>query len=154
MFEVKLWGVKHAMQQKAQPRAKKPGRDYLQKPAIHKVVFTQLGATLLLTLLFLPVSFNTALSALVGGLCCGIPHAYLVWKAFRYRGASAAKQIVSSFYQGEIGKFVLTIVAFVLVFTLYRSVEPWALFGAFFIVQSTNWLTPLLLTQRQRKNSH
>ncbi|WP_330924986.1 F0F1 ATP synthase subunit I [Candidatus Sororendozoicomonas aggregata] len=130
------------------------GHDYLQKPAVHKVVLTQFSVTLVLMLLSLPISFNAALSALLGGLCCAIPHAYLVWRAFRFRGARAAKQIVSSFYQGEIGKFILTVVAFVLVFTLNKSVEPWALFGAFFITQSTNWLTPLLLAQRQRKHSH
>ncbi len=151
MFEAKLWCVKHIMRKKS---GLDSGHDYLQKPAIHKVVFTQFGVTLFLTLLSLPVSFNTALSALSGGLCCSIPHAYLVWKTFRYRGASAAHQIINSFYQGEIGKFVLTIAAFVLVFTLHKSIEPWVLFGTFFIVQSTNWLTPLLLTQRQRKNSH
>ena len=153
MPEVKVWERKHLMRQTGN-RGHDRGYSYLRNPAMHRVIVAQLVATFLLALLLLPVSVNTAVSAFVGGLCCGIPNAFLIWKAFQYRGASAAKAIVSSFYLGEIGKFVLTILAFVLVFTLIKPVEPWALFGAFFVVQSINWLTPLLVKQRQSKNSN
>ena len=124
------------------------------KPAVHRVIVAQLCVTLFLSLILIPFSVNAAASALAGGLCCSIPNAYLVWRAFRYRGASAAKQIVSSFYQGEAGKFLLTAFAFVLAFTLIKPVVPAALFGAFFMVQSIHWLTPLLIQQRQSKHSN
>ncbi|WP_434063448.1 ATP synthase subunit I [Pseudoalteromonas aurantia] len=50
-----------------------------------------------------------------------------------------------SFYQGEAGKFALTVLAFILIFTLLPSIEPLALFGAFTLIQAVNWLTPLLI---------
>ena len=77
--------------------------------------------TLCLSLLLLPMGIVHATSAFLGGLACAIPNAYLVWKAFRYRGASAAQKIARSFYQGEAGKFALTVLAFVLIFTLVKT---------------------------------
>lgn len=118
---------------------------HLRQPAMYRVSLAQLAATLLLPLTLLPVSATAAVSALMGGICCSLPNAFLVWKAFRYRGARAAKQIATAFYQGEAGKFILTIVAFVLVFTLVKPIEPLALFGAFAVVQSIHWFTPLLI---------
>ncbi len=146
MSEVKFWQFsKKYLQQTAGSHEGNRKYPHLRKPAMHRVSVAQFVVTLLLSLILLPVSINTAVSAFMGGLCCSIPNAFLIWKAFRYRGASAAKQIASSFYQGEAGKFVLTIMAFVLVFTLVKPVEPLALFGAFAVVQSINWLTPLLI---------
>ena len=121
---------------------------YLRKPAVHRVIIAQLSVTILVSLITIPFGFSTAISALAGGLCCSVPNAYFIWKAFSYRGAKAAKQVLLSFYQGEVAKFVLTALAFVLVFTLMSSVEPLALFGAFVIVQSVHWITPLLIRQR------
>ncbi|MDD7804085.1 MAG: F0F1 ATP synthase subunit I [Endozoicomonas sp. (ex Botrylloides leachii)] len=127
---------------------------YLRGPSMHRVIIAQLSATIFLSITFLSFSKNAAVSAFLGGLCCSIPNAYFIWKAFRYKGASAAQQIVSSFYQGEAGKFVLTVLAFVMVFTLIKPIMPVALFSAFFIVQSIHWLTPLLIEKRQRKHSN
>ena len=118
---------------------------HLRRPAVHRVVLVQLLTTLCLSLFLLPLSVTHAVSAFIGGLACAIPNAYLVWRAFRYRGASAAQKIVSSFYQGEAGKFALTMLSFVLIFTLVDPVEPVSLFGAFVLVQLVNWFTPLLI---------
>ncbi|WP_252177786.1 ATP synthase subunit I [Endozoicomonas sp. 4G] len=117
----------------------------MQRPRIYRVVLAQLLATASLALLLLLLGKSYAISALSGGLACSIPNAYLVWKAFRYRGASAAQNIARSFYQGEAGKFALTILAFILIFTLIPSIDPLALFGAFALIQAVNWLTPLLI---------
>lgn len=122
---------------------------HLRRPAVHRVVLAQLLTTLCLSLFLLPVGILHALSAFVGGLACAIPNAYLIWKAFQYRGASAAQNIARSFYQGEAGKFLLTMLAFVLIFTLVKPVEPLSLFGAFVLVQSVNWFTPMLIGHRQ-----
>ena len=123
-------------------------RHYLQQPAVYRVVLAQMLATVLLSLVLLPLGRETSLSALFGGLACSVPHAYLLWKTFRYRGARAAQLIAKSFYQGEAGKFVLTALAFVLIFTLFKPVEPVALFGAFILAQVVNWFTPLLIGRK------
>ncbi|MET4692249.1 F0F1 ATP synthase subunit I [Endozoicomonas lisbonensis] len=122
---------------------------HLRRPAVHRVVLAQLLTTLCLSLFLLPMGIIHATSAFLGGLACSIPNAYLVWKAFRYRGANAAQKIARSFYQGEAGKFALTMLAFVLIFTLVKPVEPLSLFGAFVLVQAVNWFTPLLVGRRQ-----
>lgn len=118
---------------------------HLRRPAMYRVVLAQLLTTFCLSLLLLPLGMVHVISAAVGGLACAIPNAFLLWKLFKYRGASAAQKITKSFYQGEAGKFALTMLAFVLIFTLIDPVEPLALFGVFIAVQLVNWFTPLLI---------
>ncbi|WP_062260746.1 ATP synthase subunit I [Endozoicomonas arenosclerae] len=142
MSVVKAWKSKSEVMFKTGVGEKYP---HLQQPRMHRVVVAQLLATVCLSLLLLPLGKFYAISALSGGLACSIPNAFLVWRAFRYRGASAAQKIARSFYQGEAGKFVLTVLAFILIFTLVPSIEPLALFGAFALIQAVNWLTPLLI---------
>ena len=132
-------------------RADRRQYTWLQSPPVYRVVVTQLAVCTVLTLALLPLGTHFALSSLLGGLCCALPNAYFVVKAFRYRGARSAKQIVSSFYRGEAGKLVLTTVGFILIFTQVETIEPLALFGAFVAVQAVSWFAPLLVV-RQRKD--
>ena len=118
-------------------------------PPMHRVVVAQLALSVVLALIALPAGITYALSSLAGGLCCTLPNAYFVWRAFRYSGARSAKLIVSSFYRGEAGKLVLTAAGFTLVFTQIKTLEPLALFGAFILVQAVNWFAPLLLVRRK-----
>ena len=118
---------------------------HLRRPAMYRVVLAQLLTTFCLSLILLPSGMVYVISAAVGGLACAVPNAFLLWKLFQYKGASAAQKITRSFYQGEAGKFALTMLAFVLIFTLIDPVEPVALFGAFIVVQLVNWFTPLLI---------
>ena len=142
MSEVRAWKYKSCNMFSDNSRAKYP---HLRRPPMHRVIVAQFLVTMCLTLLMLLVGKSEAISVLSGGLASGIPNAFLVWRAFRYRGASAAQDIAKSFYQGEAGKFVLTILAFILIFTLIPSINPLALFGAFTLIQAVNWLTPLLI---------
>ena len=74
---------------------------------------------------FDPVS---AYSILLGGLIFWGPNAYFALYAFRFRGARAAAQILRSMYRGEVGKLVLTLLGFALVFTLVKPLDVLALF--------------------------
>nr|WP_257294045.1 F0F1 ATP synthase subunit I [Endozoicomonas sp. YOMI1] len=123
---------------------------WLQQPPVHRVIVAQLVVSAVLALALLPVGITFTLSSLLGGLCCSLPNAYFVWRAFRYRGARSAKLIVSSFYCGEAGKLVLTTAGFILVFTLVEPLEPLALFGTFIMVQAVSWFAPLLVARRQK----
>ena len=82
-------------------------------------------------------------SALLGGLICWLPSCWFAYRAFRYRGARAAKLIVRSFYAGEAGKLLLTMALFTLVFVNLESVNALALFAGFAGVQLVNWVVPL-----------
>jgi ATP synthase protein I len=92
-----------------------------------------------------------AQSAGLGALLCWLGSAYFAWQAFRQAGARASKQILGAMYKGMIGKFVIVIVGFIVIF---RSVSPLsmpALLGGFVLVQAVAWLYPLWATRRQAK---
>ena len=145
MSEVKVWtDHKTAGQHDYKPQK----RAYLQSPSVHRVILFQLFVSLGLFLALMYFDMTAAKSALLGGLCCTIPNVYFVRQAFRYRGARAAKLIAHSFYKGEAGKILLTLIAFVLVFTLVEPLDPKALFGGFILVQAVNWFTPLLIRRK------
>lgn len=82
-------------------------------------------------------------SALIGGLICWLPNCWFAYRAFRYRGARAARRIVRSFYAGEAGKMALTVLLFAVVFINVKSVNALALFAGFAGVQLVNWIVPL-----------
>jgi len=84
-----------------------------------------------------------AQGAFLGGLICWLPNCYFAYRAFRYRGARAARQIVRSFYAGEAGKMGLTILMFTLVFIYVKPINALALFAGYAGVQTLNWIIPL-----------
>ena len=120
---------------------------WLQRPPVYRVVVAQLLVCALLSLALFPFGFKVVLSSISGGLCCALPNAYFVWRAFRFRGARQARQIVSSFYHGAAGKLLLTVAGFVVVFTVVKPAAPLALFGSFIAVQAVSWFTPWLVAQ-------
>jgi len=95
----------------------------------------QFALSFIIALFALIYSFEAGYSALLGGLTCAIPNGYFIWRAFKYSGARSVDQVVRSFYQGESWKFVLTAVSFAVIFSRVDPLNPWALFGAFIIVQ-------------------
>lgn len=91
-------------------------------------------------------------SAFLGGLIFLLPHGYFAFKAFRYSGARAARQIMSSFYQGEAGKLILCAILFTMAFKWIQPLDVAALFLTFAIMLVTNWLTPFLVSGRAQRN--
>jgi ATP synthase protein I len=66
------------------------------------------------------------------------PHAWFALGVFRWRGASNVQRAVRAGYASEIGKFLLTIAGFALIFALVRPVQGWAVFagyGAMLVIQ-------------------
>lgn len=96
----------------------------------------------------------TGLSALLGGLIGWLPNTYFALRAFRYRGARAAQKIVRSFYAGAFGKMILTMAMFAIVFIKVKPLGALALFVGFGLVQTMNWIVPLIvaLSERRRYN--
>ena len=121
-------------------------------PPVHRITLVQLASIGLLSLLFLAFDRVLAYSVLSGGLIAIVPQAYFAALAFRWRGARSAKAIARAGYAGELGKFLLSIAGFALVFAVLRPIDGGAVFVgylAMLLVQITgSWL---LLTRDQRK---
>jgi ATP synthase protein I len=106
----------------------------IARPPVYRIAIMQFFLSIIIALIALIYSFEAGYSALLGGLTCAIPNGYLIWRSFRYSGARSVGQVVQSFYQGESGKYILTVVCFAVIFSQVRPLVPWALFGAFIIV--------------------
>ena len=118
----------------------------LKRPKVIRIVGLQAAATLLISLAALFSGDKTlAYSALLGGLVCVLPNVYFAWLMFRNMGASAAKEVVRSFYKAEAVKFGLTVVLFALVFIVVRPLNPISFFLTYAVVQSVHWLAPLVM---------
>lgn len=113
----------------------------------------QFCTALLIAAVALFWGFDAGLSALAGGLVCWLPNMYFAFRAFRYRGARAARQIVRSFYAGAAGKLILSMALFAIVFIKMQSVNPPALFAGFIGVQMLGLLVPLLVGLRERRGA-
>jgi ATP synthase protein I len=76
------------------------------------------------------------------GLGAGIAvvgNSYFVLQAFRYAGAGQASQIVRSFYKGEAGKFVITVLLFAAVFAWVKPLQVGWLLTGFILEQLVVW---------------
>jgi ATP synthase protein I len=105
----------------------------------------QLLLIMMLTLLMLAFSSSSlALSALLGGLVAWIPSLVFARKLFRYKGARAAKDIVRSFYSGEVLKLTITFLLFLIVFTLFK-IRPLPFFLTYIMVIMMHWFSPLII---------
>lgn len=90
-------------------------------------------------------SQGAALAAFLGGMIVALPNCYFAFRAYRYRGARAARLIVRSFYAGAAGKMLLTAGMFTLVFINLKPLNAPAVFIGFVLVQTFNWIVPLVV---------
>lgn len=90
-------------------------------------------------------------SALIGGLIAWLPNCWFAWRAFRYRGARAARRIVRSFYVGQAGKMLMTAGLFALAFIHLDPLWPLALFAGFAAVQAVSWIVPIVVSRSERQ---
>lgn len=99
----------------------------------------QIILAVVLTALALFISTGAALAT---GLGAGIAIAgslYFALQAFRHAGAIQAPQIVQSFYKGEAGKFVITVLLFAAVFAWVKPLQAGWLLTGFILEQLVAW---------------
>jgi ATP synthase protein I len=77
----------------------------------------------------------TGYSAMVGGLICVIPNAFLALRLAVPRRDPGASALVRAAYIGELGKLALTVLMFAMVFTMVRPLAAGALFAGFIAAQ-------------------
>jgi ATP synthase protein I len=103
---------------------------------VARVLLVQLGLTLVLALLFWGTDGPVAgYSALLGGLTCVIPNAFLALRLAVPRRDPGAGALIRAAYIGELGKLALTVLMFGTVFMLVRPLAAGALFAGFIAAQ-------------------
>lgn len=120
----------------------------LKKPSFARVFLTQLIALIIMSVLLSLRGSVEAYSALVGGLISIGPNWYFARWAFKYSGARAAGLVAGSFYRGEAGKFVFTVVLFAAVFAWLRPLNVMVLFLAYIFMMALNWMLVSRLLKR------
>jgi ATP synthase protein I len=103
----------------------------IPRPPAHRITLTQLAVLAALSLFLLVIDSVYAVSVLSGGLIAILPQAYFANRIFKWRGGSSGRVIARSGYVGLIGKFVLSIMGFAIVFATLRPIEGLAVFAGF-----------------------
>lgn len=114
--------------------------------AVFKVLLFQSAIIFVLALVFFMLKGTVAgYSAFLGGLTALVPNAFFSVKAFRYFGARSIHSILQSFWSGEIGKIILTIAFFALLFVGVKPLDIFAVFTVFVAVQISAAASLLLM---------
>lgn len=115
-----------------QPGIRQAGAS-IKGPALGKLFATQIALLSAISICLLVVNTTIAYSVLLGGLTFIVPTGFFARQAFRFRGAQATQRIAHAFYRGETTKFVLTAMAFALIFTLVKPLNLVALWLAYVV---------------------
>ncbi len=98
---------------------------------------------------------NTAgYSALLGGLTCVVPNAFLALRLVVPRRDPGAQALIGAAWAGEIGKLALTVLFFTLVFTLVRPLSAAALFAGFIATQLVTFSGLLMRSEQEQDTRH
>lgn len=117
----------------------KPGKKYANLQLL-----IQLAVILLIFFtVYIFWGFTVAQSALAGGAVSIIPSMIFAHKAFKFAGASAAKQVVDSFNKGIKIKMILTAILFVLCFK-FLVLTPLVFFTTYSLTMVAPWLTAVV----------
>ncbi len=104
------------------------------------VLLWQVLGTLGLALVLLIAGVVEAYSALLGGLICVIPNAYLAGRLLMKSGAGDSRVFLRAAFTGEALKLVLTGVLFALVFIYIKPLNVLALFAGFIMTICIQWI--------------
>lgn len=104
-------------------------------------IVTQLAATIVLFAVSLIFDFTIAYSSLTGGLIATLANAWFALKVFRSKPTVKPEILLTTFYVGEIYKFVFTGAMFVMAFVMIKPINVVALLVTYFLIH----LTPALV---------
>ncbi len=92
-----------------------------------------------------------AKSAALGAFLCWLGSAYFAWQAFKQGGASASQRVLGAMYKGMIGKFVIIVTGFIIIFRALKPVMMEALLAGFVMVQLMAWIYPLVMMRNRNR---
>lgn len=106
-----------------------------------KILLAQMGLSVVVAVLFWGINGSVSgYSALLGGLTCVLPNAFLGLRLVLPRRDPGAGGLIRAAYIGEVGKIALTVLLFSLVFTLVEPLAAGALFAGFIAAQLVTFL--------------
>ncbi|OKY27537.1 hypothetical protein BI291_08865 [Thalassotalea sp. PP2-459] len=94
----------------------------------------------IISFIFAGVSY--AESAIAGGIIAILPNCVFAYKAFKYAGAQASKEVMQSFYSGVKLKLGLSALLFALAFK-FLNILPAPFFATYCLVVVIPLLTPI-----------
>jgi ATP synthase protein I len=112
---------------------KSPGAE-IARPPVHRITLAQLAFLVPLCLLLAAFDKVCAYSVACGGLIAVVPQAWFATQAFRKRGARSATAIARRSYAAEVGKFLLSVAGFGVVFALVRPIDGLAVFIGYLVM--------------------
>jgi ATP synthase protein I len=112
-----------------------------------QIVVAQVTVSFVLALMGLVFGSQVAIVILIGGMICSSANLWLAVIAFRPALGKSPGNMLAAFYRGEIGKFLVTALLFLVVFKYVAAARQpsYALliFLAYALVQCTAWAYPL-----------
>ena len=104
---------------------------------VFRFIKAQLLTTLVLSAILLIFGRVVAYSSLAGGLIATLANAWFAIKVFRVKSTVAADTLLTTFYVGEIYKFIFTGAMFVVAFVLIKPISVIALLVTYFLIHMT-----------------
>lgn len=118
-----------------------------------RVLLAQLGLSMVLAAVFWGMNgYTSGYSALLGGLTCVIPNAFLALRLAAPRRDLRRGALVRAAYIGELGKLALTVLMFGAVFTQVKPLAAGPLFAGFVAAQLAT-LGGLLMAEGHRPDN-
>ena len=114
-----------------------PDQQVLATRQALRFIITQLLASIILSVILLIYDATAAYSALTGGLIATAANAWFAIKVFRVKAANTPETLLTTFYVGEIYKFIFTGAMFVMAFVAIKPINVVALFIAYFLIHMT-----------------
>lgn len=114
-----------------------PGQQSFATKQALRFVTAQLLATIVLSVLLLVYNYTAAYSALAGGLIATVANAWFALKVFRVKAANTPETLLTTFYVGEIYKFIFTGAMFVMVFVTIKPVNVVVLLLTYLLIHMT-----------------
>ena len=122
-----------------------------------QIVAAQVLVSCVLALVGLVFGSQVAIVILSGGMICSLANFWLAIVAFRPALGKPPGEMLAAFYVGEIGKFVVTALLFLILFkkfALFRQANNALLiFLTYALVQCTVWAYPLARSRLLKNKS-
>ncbi len=113
-----------------------------------QTVAAQLVVTLVAAATALVISYPIAISIFMGGIIGVTANLWLALVAFRPQLGAPPQKMLAAFYTGELGKFVITALMFLLAFKqigfLKEAAYAATMILAYVMIQVVAWINPLV----------
>ncbi len=116
------------------------------------LIRAQLIITLILSVLLLAGNRVMFYSALTGGLIACSGDAWFAWKVFGSKRRQPSVTILTTFYVGEIYKFLLTAALFIIAFVLIKPLNIVVLLSVYFLIHITPAVVNTFGRQSENEN--